>query len=91
MNLPYGKLGDLFNVKISGRYVTVQTSFGLEVSYDGYYYISVGLKKRFQGNVEGTENTFIQLVSCFLLGNAIFLTFFADLYIYYLDLCNATV
>ena len=33
--------------------MSIQTSFGLEVSYDGNFYIAVGLDRTFQENIRG--------------------------------------
>ena len=54
VNLPYESPDGLFTVKFSGRFVMVETTFGLEVNYDGYYYLSVGLESMHAGNVKGS-------------------------------------
>jgi len=55
VNLPFDKPENPFSVRFSGRFVTVQTRFGLEVYYDGDHYISVGLDRSFRKKVEGKQ------------------------------------
>nr|XP_018672832.1 cartilage intermediate layer protein-like isoform X1 [Ciona intestinalis] len=41
------------SVRISGRYVTITTSFGMRLRYDGNHYLTIGLPASYAGAVEG--------------------------------------
>ena len=57
MNLPYtGTRG--ISIQYVGRFVQLKTPYGLTVNYDGNYYLSVSLPKKFSGKIEGNVYLF---------------------------------
>jgi len=52
-NLPFNHAPSGLNIRASGRFVVLKTSFGLKVVYDGRSYLTVELPASFRYQVEG--------------------------------------
>jgi len=53
VNLPYGSLKEGVEIGTHGRIVSIITSFGLNVRYDGDHLLEVGVSDMYTGAVEG--------------------------------------